>query len=668
MHPSSGGTAVASEPAKAQQLICFGQDFEFDTDLYELRRAGRVLRLERIPLAILLLLLQEHGRIVGRQEIADAVWGKGISFDVDNSINGAIRKIRQVLRDSRGQPRFIQTVTGRGYRFIAAVRCASPERNSGEAPTNGSEARTVEETPQRLAGASEETHDAVPAPTSTTPRSLPLRSILVIALAAILAAGGAWLWQHDRSRPTATSVVRLAVLPFQNLTGDPSEDYYSDGFTEEMITQLGNLDPQQLAVIARTSVMAYKDGSASLPRIARDLRVQYVLEGSVRRENERVRITAQLIKVQDQTHLWAREYDRSPEDLLAIQREIAQEVADEIQLTLVTHGHVPRATSPALSPQEAQAWDLYLRGRYAWNKRSLEGLQEAVELFDRAVAVNPKFARAYAGLADSWTLMSSYGYVPANVYMPRARAAALQALELDDSLAEAHTSLALIAENFDWDWRTAEREYRRALQLDANYATAHHWFAECLAYQGRFGEALQESERARQLDPLSLIITIDNGAILYYAREYDRAIARFQEVLNVDPSAGRAYLIVQAYVQQGRYEAALDQLRAWRRLGDGPWSWAFEAYIYGRSGNLPRAREALRRLQLDSRTAGLDTAPLFSLAYAGIGDKEKWIAVLQQACRQRSNLPTTFKVDPIYDALRGDPRFVALLHQAGFDS
>ena len=660
--------AVATEPAKAEELICFGRDFEFDPDLYELRRAGRVLRLERIPLTILLLLLQEHGRIVGRQEIADAVWGKGISLDVDNSINGAIRKIRQVLRDNRGQPRFIQTVTGRGYRFIAPVRCEPAAQRSGTTRANTPEDNKLEETPQHVAAAPEERHDAVPAPRNAARLLLSWQTITAIALTVMLAVGGAWLWRRDRSRPTAPAAVRLAVLPFQNLTGDPSEDYYSDGFTEEMITQLGNLDPQQLAVIARTSVMAYKDGHVSLAKIARDLRVQYVLEGSVRREKDQVRITAQLIKVQDQTHLWAREYDRSPEDLLAIQREIAQEVADEIQLTLGTHGHAPRPAPPALSAQEAQAWDLYLRGRYAWNKRSLEGLQEAVELFGRAVAVNPKFARAYAGLADSWALMSSYGFVPASIYMPRARAAALKALELDDSLAEAHTSLALIAENFDWDWRTAEREYRRALQLDANYATAHHWFAECLAYEGRFDEALQESERARQLDPLSLIITIDNGAILYYAREYDRAIGRLQEVLNVDPDAGRAYLIVQAYVQQGRYEEALDRLRTWRRRDDGPWAWAFEAYIYGRSGNLPRARAALRRLQLDSRTAHIDTAPLLSLAYAGIGDKDKWIAVLQQACRQRSNLPTTFKVDPIYDSLRGDPRFVALLRQAGLDS
>lgn len=658
---------MASEPTTIRQLIRFGRDFEFDPELCELRRAGRVLRLERIPLAILLLLLQKHGRVVGRQEIADAVWGKGISLDIDNSINGGIRKIRRVLRDNPEQPRFIQTVTGRGYRFIAPITCEPVIGRPTLSPGGGLEANGSEEKPRPRPSATDEARELTLVAATVTRRWRFWQILLVFVLTGILATGGAWVWRRDRAHTRITSAVRLAVLPFQNLTGDPSQDYYSDGFTEEMITQLGNLDPQQLAVIARTSVMVYKDSHVPLARIAQDLHVQYVLEGSIRRDEQHVLITAQLIQVQDQTHLWAREYDRPREDLLEIQKQIAREIAGEIRLTLVARGQASREMPSALSPEQAQAWDFYLRGRYSWNKRTLEGLQEAVDWFSRAAAVDPKFARAYAGLADSWTLMSSYGFVPAGVYMPRAKVAALRALQLDDSLAEAHTSLALIAENFDWDWRTAEREYRRALQLNSNYATAHHWFAECLAYQGRFDEAMQESERARQLDPLSLIITTDSGAILYYARDYDRAVTRLQGVLDADPNSARAHLIVQVYAQQGRYQEALDHLRNWQRLDDGPWVLAFQAYIYGRSGNLSRARAALRKLQLDGRTTHLDSTPLFSLAYAGVGDKKKWIATLQQACRQHSNLPTTFKVDPLFDSLRGDQRFQALVREAGLD-
>jgi TolB-like protein/DNA-binding winged helix-turn-helix (wHTH) protein len=667
---------LRSEAAKNQRTIRFGRDFELEPRLYELRRSSRVLKLERIPMEILLLLVNERGRIVGRQEIADSVWGKGACLDADNSINGAIRKIRHVLKDDPEQPRFIQTVTGRGYRFIAPVATEEPENtNFGEHEAAGTDGNTIAAASAPVTIVAEtETHapqaQTASGPAVRTPvHPLLRRQLVLVAAAVLIAAAGIFLWMRHAPRHEAFhGKLRLAVLPFQNLTGDASQDYLSDGFTEEMITQLGSLDPQHLAVIARTSVMYYKGARTPLHQIAADLGVQYVLEGSVRRDASNVRITAQLIQVRDQTHVWAREYNREPKNLLAIQSEIGREIADEIQLTLSGRKPVTPAAHPVFSSQEYEAYDLYLRGRYLWSKRTARDLQGAVFWFKQAIAKDPGYAQAYAGLADSYTIMSSYGYVPANIYMPQARTAALKALQLDGSLAEAHTSLALIAQNYDWDWQTAEKEYRHAIQLNSNYATAHHWLAECLAYQGRFDEALAESDRARQLDPLSLIIAADNGAIYYFARRYDRAISRFQSVLDVDPSVGRAYLIIGAYVQQGRFKDALATLEKWRLRGDGPWIWAYEAYVYGRSGNAARAALALQKLEKAKRTLGVDQEPIFSVAYAGIGDKEKWLAQLQEACKQRTNLPTAFKVDPLYDPLRSEPRFQEMLRGAGFKS
>ena len=674
------GAALETESIKIQQAVKFGRDFELEPELYELRRSGRVLKLERIPMDILLLLVNERGRVVERQEIADNVWGKGICLDADNSINGAIRKIRQVLKDNPENPRFIQTVTGRGYRFVAPVAVDEAKTGDIVAPgipaiEGGSPLRTATEGTiappplevQVYVSPAETLSDA--GEKASVDSRFHWRSIVAIVAAALIVAASVFAgwWRTGRSEGSQGKL-HLAVMPFQNLTGDATQEYFSDGFTEEMITQLGSLDPQRLAVIARTSIMHYKDTRTPLPQIGRDLGVQYVLEGSVRRDASKVRITAQLIQVRDQSHVWAREYDREPNDLLAIQSEIAREIADEIQLKLDDRKPVTPAARSTLSPQEYEAYDLYLRGRYLWAKRTSEGMQGALYWFKQAIAKDPNYARGYAGLADTYTMMSAYGLLPPKVYMPQARTAALKALQLDDALAEAHTSLALIAQNYDWDWQTSEKEYRRAIQLNPNYATAHHWLAECLAYQGRFDEALQESERARELDPLSLIIASDNGAIYYFSRQYGRAIERFQGVLDVDPSFSRAHMIIAAYVQQGRYKDALAVIEQWRRMnGDAPWISDWEVYVYARMGDSARARQLLRQIEKTRSTSSPDRGPFYLAAYAGVGDKEKLLAGLQELYRQRTNQPTSFKVEPLFDTVRSDPRFQEMLRGAGFD-
>jgi TolB-like protein/Flp pilus assembly protein TadD len=456
----------------------------------------------------------------------------------------------------------------------------------------------------------------------------------------------------------------LAVLPFENLTGDAGQDYFSDGLTEEMISQLGRLDPEHLGVIARTSVMHYKHSQEQLDQIGRELGVQYVLEGSVRRDSDKVRISAQLIQTKDQTYLWARQYDRELTNLLALQGEIAQEIAKGIQLTIGDHGRIDSTRQSSLSPEAYEAYDLYLKGRYFWNKRTPQGFERAIECFQQAIAKDPTYARAYAGLADSYALMSGYSLAPQNQFMPKARAAAKRAVELDDRLAETHTSLALVTENYDWDWQTAEKEYRRAIQLDPNYATAHHWYAEYLAYQGRFDEAFAEIERARKLDPLSLIIATDNGAILYFSRQYDRAIEQFRAVLDMEPNFPRAHLLVFAYAQKGLFADALGDIEKWRRIDDAPGIWYIEAYVYGRSGQQVAARRALEKLQQLNRRRQMDPAAI-ALAYVGMDNKDQAFAWLQKAYSEHSNVLTALKVDPIYDPLRSDPRFQELLRHVG---
>jgi len=414
--------------------------------------------------------------------------------------------------------------------------------------------------------------------------------------------------------------------------------------------------------------MHYKNGQDSLDQIGRELGANYALEGSVRRDSARVRITAQLVQMKDQSHLWARTYDRDLSHLLALQGEIAREIADEIQFTLSDHTSsqpVPTSSSSS-SPATYEAYDLYLRGQYFWNKRTVEGFQQAITYFQKAIAKDPHYARAFAGLADSYALLGGYSLVPQQEFKRKARAAAQRALELDEKLPEAHTALALNVQNYDWDWPTAEKEYRRAIELNPNYVTAHHWYAEHLTYRGRFDEAFVESERARQLDPLSLIVAADNGAILYYSRQYDRAIEKWNAVLAKDPAFSRAHLVRYAYLEKGRIADALADVENYHPVDDTPWRWSALAYIYGRSGQRTLALRALRKLEQINRRQPMDSGALF-WAHIGIGDKDQAFVWLEKAYTEHSDTLTVLKVEPGFDSLRSDPRFQDLMRRVGLE-
>jgi TolB-like protein/DNA-binding winged helix-turn-helix (wHTH) protein/Tfp pilus assembly protein PilF len=635
----------------------------------ELYKHGSKVKVRPQPLQLLNLLLSRAGDVLTREELRQQLWSSETFVDFEHSLNTSVKEMRAVLNDSANEPQYIQTLPRLGYRFIAPVEIVELENDR---PPSRQQVDTSAFSQADSAPVARELGVAE-FPWTNSPDVPPVRvpswrrwALPGLAAMLVVIAVGLLQWSRPRTRPEPVNGrIMLAVLPFENLTGDAGQEYFSDGLTEEMIAQLGRIDPQHMGVIARTSVMHYKNSAEQLDQIGRELGVQYALEGSVRRDSDKVRITAQLIQTKDQTHVWTHQYDREVNSLLSLQGEIAQEISDAIQVTLGERkpGEVRPPPIPH-APKSYAAYDLYLQGRYYWNKRTTQGLQQAVECFEQAIAKDPDYARAYAGLADSLALMSSYDVAPPSELMPKARAAALKALELDEKLAEAHASLALIAQNYDWDWQSAEKEYRRAIELDPNYATGHHWYAEHLAFRGRFDEAFAEIERARQLDPLSLIIQVDNGAILFFSRQYDRAIEQFQAVLKVEPTFPRARMMDFAYAQQGRYTEALADIEIWRRVDNTYWILTEEGYVYGRAGQPAQARRALEKLELLNRGGKMDPFA-FVPPYVGLGDKDQAFAWIEKSIANHSPGPIALKVDPIYDPLRSDPRFQSVLQRLG---
>jgi len=643
--------------------------FELRPRTRELYKNGVKLKLRPQPLRVLEVLLERRGDVVTRDELHQLLWESETFVDFEQGLNTAVKELRASLSDSADTPRYVETIPRLGYRIIVPVEVeTSPAAPPAEARQTQLEMKSAPPAPADLpvAVAQPEPPAQPEAPPSRFPLPASWTAIGAIAGVAVIVLATYWALSHKRATAQPPSGrLMLAVLPFENLTGDAGQDYFSDGLTEEMIAQLGRHASNEFGVIARTSVMHYKHSSSNIDQIGRELGVRYILEGSVRRNAGEVRINAQLIETGSQTPLWTKEYNRELTNLLGLQEEISHEISDEIQVTLGKPAASPPARKAALTPQAYQSYDLYLRGLFFWNKRTLPGFEQAIQYFQQAIAEDPNYAPAYAGLANSYTLLTSYSMAPASLYMPKARAAALRAVELDDSLAEAHTALALIIENYDWDWDGSEKEYLRAIALNPNYATAHQWFAEQLTWRKRFDEALRESEEARRLDPLSLIITSDHAAILYYSRQYDQAIEQFQAVQDMDPDFPRAHLLIDAYIEKGRYSDAIAGLQRWRSIyGDGPADWGKMSYCYCRFGQPGKAKEELNKLEQANRKRTLDPAILVVPNFC-VGNVERAFALLTEAYAQHSNVLTILKVDPAYDPMRSDPRFQKLMHQVG---
>jgi len=450
----------------------------------------------------------------------------------------------------------------------------------------------------------------------------------------------------------------------ESLSGDASQDYFTDGMTDALIADLGQISA--LRVISRTSAMAYKHVHRPLAEIARELNVQAVVEGTVARSGERVRISAQLIQVPNERHLWAQSYEGDLKDTLALQNSVARAIAGQIQVTLNPQEEAALRHS---RPVNAEAYEAYLRGRYFWNKRTAEGLKKAIAYFDRAIDADPDYAKAYSGLADSYALLGDweYGIMTPQEAFPRAKAAATRALVLDDDLSEAHTSLAFIEDLYNWDWASAEKEYKRALVLNPGYATAHQWYASHLMVMGRNGEAIAELKRAASLDPLSLIIGADLADVLCVAHLYDESVQQSQSTIAMDSHFAVAhYLLGQALAQQHKHDEAIAEFRRAIELsGENTTFESNLANVYAASG---RKEEAIRIVnELESRQGNdSSTGASIALVYVGLGDNDRAMVWLNKAYQARFN--PSILMRPAFDPLRSDRRFQDLLRKIGLPS
>ncbi len=482
------------------------------------------------------------------------------------------------------------------------------------------------------------------------------RKVVVLSGVAVLCALGVAAWLLVARPAPRTGPLRLAVIPFANLTGDPGREYLSDGLTEELITDLGRL--RDLGVIARTTVMKYRQSPKGVGQIARELRVDFVLEGSVRQADRRLRVTAQLIRASDETHVWAETYDREVSDVLAIQGDVARAVAREIQMRL------PPPSSPHRPPPEAHL--LYLRGRYEWDKRTEDSFKRGIACFEEAIRLDPLFARAYSGLADSYLLLGFYGHLPASEALAAARAAGQRALALDDGLAEGHASAAFIHENYDWDFAKADAAYRRALELNPSYTTALHWYGLSFLERGRVEEARAVLLRARESDPLSPVAVDDVAGCDFYAGLYDRAIAQYRALLESEPEhAWTWWGLGRACTHAGRHPEAIAALEKARDLAnDDPVILAQLGYAYARAGERARAEKVLESLQ--SRPGGGGTlAYAAAIVCAGMGRREAAITRLLEVCAARHPMALWIRVEPEFETLRSDAGFQESLRRAG---
>jgi TolB-like protein len=495
------------------------------------------------------------------------------------------------------------------------------------------------------------------------PRSRPWLIAGAAVLVAVLVAS-AYLLARRLWRPSTPpdSKVVLAVLPFDNLSGDPEQEYFSDGLTEEMITELCRLRSRRLSVIARTAAMRYKKKTKSIAEIGRELGVDYLLEGSVRREGQRVRISAQLIRVSDQTHLWAESYDRDLVGILALQGDVARAVAVQIRLALSTQEESRLARARPVVPEAHEA---YLRGRFFWNKRTPEDLRRALGYFQQAIEKDPSSAPAYAGVADAYILLEDYADVAPKEAFPKAKAAAEKALEIDRDLAEAHASLAMVKFTYEWDWAGAEKGFEQAIDLSPSYPTAHHWYALLLASLGRLDQALTEIRRAQQLDPFSAAMkSAEAWRVHAAARRYDLALEELRKAIELDPKNflphNRLGLV---YVLTGRHAEGIAELQ--RALPQREFSPHFLADLgsaYALAGRKAEARNVLKTLTERSRQTYVSPYRL-ALIHAPLGEKETAIKLLQQAFEQRDIGILQLKVEPRLDPLRDDPRFRDLLRR-----
>jgi TolB-like protein/DNA-binding winged helix-turn-helix (wHTH) protein/Tfp pilus assembly protein PilF len=612
--------------------------FEADVQTGELKKQGKRIRLQEQPFQLLVLLLERPGEVVTREELRGKLWPHTV-VDFDHGLNKAVSKIREALGDSS------ETVARRGYRFLADVAVIHEGRlgmGAGDPAYAGLPLVSL----------------SLPTAQKASSRNF-ARRLFVLGLALVVASSVLWVFYHEIY--SAPAIRSLAVLPLKNLSGDSSQDYFADGMTSELITRLARIGA--LRVISRTSAMTYKNTRKTVAEIANELNVDAVVEGSVSRSAERVRVTAQLIDVRSDKKIWADSYDEDIRDTLVLQSRVTRAIANQIRTALNPQEQLTLAKSKTVNPD---AYEAYLKGRYFWNKRTAEGLRTAIEYFRRAVEIDPSYAEAYSGLADSYAIAGDwkYGVLPPRDAFASATAAAAQALALDNTLSEAHTSLAFALDLYGWNWQAAEAEYKQAIQLNPGYATAHQWYSWHLFMVGRNTEAMSELKKAESLDPLSLIINADIADALCVAGRYDEAVEQSKKTLKLDPNfAVGHYELGQALAQKDMYDDAIAEFK--RAIEISGASGAFESnlgYTYAVSGRKDEALKIINNLELQefqNHSVDADIA----LIYVGLANQDEAMIYLNKAYDAR--FKASILLRPAFDSLRSDARFEDLLHRIG---
>ena len=614
------------QPEPARQVIRFGV-FEVDLQASELRKQGLRVKLQEKPLQVLAILLERPSKVVTREELQQRLW-PDVNVDFEHSLSTAIKKLRDALDDAADNPRFIETRPGRGYRFIY--------------PIEGLERRRW---PQIRAWQAWLAAIAV--------------VVLVAGLVGLNVAG-----LRDRLLGGAApgQITSLVVLPLDNMMGDTEQDYFVEGMHEALITNLSKIGA--LKVISLTSAMRYKDTDKPLPQIARELGVDAVLEGSVLRTGNQVRITVQLIEAATERYLWAESYERDLTDILALQSEVARAIAREIKVAVTPVEETRLARARPVNPE---AYEAYLKGHYHTNKMTLEGFLQGIEYYEQAIQKDPDYALAYASLAHSYGMLVVLESVPASEGTRKARAATWKAFELDPTLAEVQINLADFKFNVDWDWRGGEAGFRRAVELDPGSADAVFHYALCLRTQGRHDEAIRMMERARQLDPLSLWINQALGVAFYRARQEERAIEQYRKTIELEPKSASTYTFLgNVYESLGSYEeAAAAYLKARSLAGDSTERVQALQDAYRASGIRGYWRKRLEHLKEAAKRKHVSPAT-FASFYARLGEKDQALAWLEKAYQQRDSRLASLKARRVWDPLRSDPRFQDLVRRMNF--
>jgi TolB-like protein/DNA-binding winged helix-turn-helix (wHTH) protein/Tfp pilus assembly protein PilF len=627
-------------------VFAFGH-FRLDSNDLVLLKNDAEIPLTRKAIETLLVLVQNAGHVVTKETLLSSVWPG--TFVNEATLAQNILTLRKALGRKIDGEDYIATVPKRGYRFQPAV--TQMARQDSSAPT------------QLVPQIHRAKRPSAPSLKHSAWYALPT------AVAAVIVLSSMYL-MYSRSRLAVADnangkIHSLAVLSLTNMSGDASQDYIADGITEAITTDLAKF--RSLRVVSRTSAMQYSSRKKPLPQIARELHVDAIVEGGVMRSGGRVRITAQLVKAENDRQIWVESYERELRDVLALQNEIAGDIAERVQAEITAEDRRRLSTARPLNPA---AHEEYLKGRFFWNKRTENGYLDAIDHFLRAIQIDPEYPEPYAGLADSYALLGSLGgaSIPRRDAMNNARSIARKALELDPMLAEAHTSLAFVLMHYDWDFVAAEKEYLRAIDLNSNYPTAHQWYAVNLAVTGRMDAALAELRHAQELDPLSLIISADIGELLGGARRYEEATAQLQSTLKMDPNFLLAHLeLATVFIYQQEYAEATDHARKALALAPGSlWAECVLGTAYALRGQRDKAQKMMESIQHSSHSK--EAATYVATIATGLGDKDAAFRWLKVARDERAGSLILMKITPYWDPLRSDPRFASLLHDVGLDS